>query len=120
MNCSRCVSCSGVVGERGAECPVVACDVADHPWTEVESVDTIKSVDIISGYGRFPSGAVNPELSGMPVVCMAKVCLEAGILLRHCWHTMLFYNNSCCTFQLASCLKISKKNVHFKSVEIYL
>ena len=84
MDCSRCVSCSGVVGIRGAVCLVVACDVADHPWTEVESVDTIKSVDMISRDGRFPSRAVAPELSGMPVVWMAKVCREAGISLPHC------------------------------------
>ena len=70
------------VGRKLAHGLVVACDVADHPWTEVES-DTIKSVDMISRDGRFPSGAVAPELSGMPVVWMAKVCLEAGILLAY-------------------------------------
>ena len=36
--------------------------------------------------GRFPSGAVARMLSGMPVISMAEVCLEAWILLQHCWY----------------------------------
>ena len=80
MNAGQCVQSKNIVNILG---PVIACDVADHPWTEVESVDTIKSVDMISRDRRFPSGAVAPELSGMPVVWMAKVCLEAGILLAY-------------------------------------
>ena len=41
--------------------------------------------------GRFPSGGGACMLSGMPVFSMAEICLEAWILLQHCW---VFLNNS--------------------------